>query len=52
LGTFSVSLDENYSRKAEKMRDKTYPDLSVEQAIKSFLRDSLDKAIPDGKVTK
>ena len=42
MGSISVSLDNEYTKKAEAMRDKFYPGGTVDDAVKAALRDLLD----------
>jgi hypothetical protein len=51
MGSFTLSLDKKYTMKAETIRNERYPNLTVDDAIKEFLRASLDAAVPDAPVT-
>lgn len=47
MGTITLSLDKNYTRKAERLRDKCYPNMSVDDAVKEFVKDSLNAKVSD-----
>jgi hypothetical protein len=52
MSSFTISLDEKLTRKGEILRDEKYPTSTFEQAMKQFLRDTLDAAVPDSRITK
>lgn len=52
MGTTSISLDKVYTRKMEIVRDKCYPKLTVDDALKEFVKDSLNAKVSDEQVMK
>ena len=50
MGSFTLSLDKTYSRKAEILRDKCYPTMTVDDAVKEFVKDSLNAKVSDEDV--
>jgi hypothetical protein len=47
MGTVTVSLDKTYTKKAEVVRIKRYPLLTLDESIKAFIRDTLDAEVTD-----
>ena len=51
-GTITLSLNKQLARKAEIMRGKLYPKMSVDDAVKQFTYDKLDELVPDKELPK
>jgi hypothetical protein len=47
MGTITISLDKDYMRKAEIIRNKCYPALLVDEAVKEFIKDSINAKVSD-----
>ena len=47
MGTVTISFDKDYMRKAEIIRNRFYPTLVVEDAIKEFIKDSINAKVSD-----
>jgi hypothetical protein len=52
MGVHQVSLDKVYERKMEVVRDKCYPALTVDDAVREFVKDSLNAKVSDEEVMK
>lgn len=51
MGTVTLSLDKSYTKKAEIIRDKKYPHLTVDNAVKEFVKDCLNAQVPDKDIS-
>jgi hypothetical protein len=47
MGTITLSLNQTLERKAEILRDRCYPNLTVGDAVKEFFKDSLNAKVPE-----
>ena len=52
MGTITISLDKDYMRKAEIIRNKCYPTFLVDEAIKEFIKDSINAKVSDEEAMK
>lgn len=47
MGSTSVSLDKTLTKKMEIIRNRCYPTMNVDDALKEFMRDSINAKISD-----
>jgi hypothetical protein len=52
MATYTISLDKTFQKKAEIIRDRCYPTMDLESAIKEFFKDSINGKISDEEVMK
>jgi hypothetical protein len=50
MGTITLSLDKVYTKKAEIIRDKNYPNLTVDNAVKEFVKDCLNAKVTNEEI--
>lgn len=47
MGTITISLDKSYMRKMEIIRNKCYPGMLVDEAVKEFVKDTINAKVSD-----
>lgn len=47
MGTITISLDKSYMRKMEIIRNRCYPSMLVDEAVKEFVKDTINAKVSD-----